>query len=292
MHSDNVFIDIENIIRINLCRRGMDKINFSGELQKAAYELFESDSVLIVTGFVIKDVLVGETDGPIGTVALAGALEQLGKKVVIVTDKYSENMLNNCCRIRGVKAPVEVFPYENPEEYSINLLKKYKPSLVAAIERPGRAKDGCCYTMSGEDISSIVPNTDFLFEMSKDIGITTLAVGDGGNEIGMGKAAFYIENYVHNGSKICADFSSDYLIIAGISNWGGHALVGALSIISNTKLLHDTVTEIKLMNGLVEVGAVDGITKKNEATVDGLSIHENIDVLVSIDSIVETELKI
>lgn len=282
------FMSIENIIKKNITKRGVNKINFSGELQEAANELYRGTTILIVTGFVVKDALIGETDGPIGAISLASALEQLGKETVIVTDKYSKNIMNNCCRIIGIKVPVEIYPYKTPTEFSAALLQEYKPSDVIAIERPGRARDGRCYTMSGEDISSLVPNTDILFQMSREIGISTISVGDGGNEVGMGKASFFIENYVKNGQRICANFSSDYLIVAGISNWGGHALAAALSLLSNTMLLYDNIAEKELMKGIVEAGAVDGCTKRNELTVDGLSLKENIDVLNQIRNIVKT----
>lgn len=163
------FMSIENIIKKNTTKRGVNKINFSGELQEAANELYRGTTILIVTGFVIKDALIGETDGPIGAISLASALEQLGIETVIVTDRYSEKIMNNCCRIISIKVPVEIYPYKTPTEFSAALLQEYKPSDVIAIERPGRARDGHCYTMSGEDISSLVPNTDILFQMSREI---------------------------------------------------------------------------------------------------------------------------
>lgn len=281
------FCDIENIIKKNSGLRGMDKIKFSDELQEAANELYSSTTVLIVTGFAIKDMLTGETDGPIGAVSLASALEQLGKKVVIVTDRFSEKIMLNCCVIKGLKSPIEIYPFENPKEFSADLLQKYKPSHVIAIERPGRAKDGHCYSMRGEDISSVVPDTDVLFQMSKDAGIVTISVGDGGNEVGMGKASFLIRSYVKNGERICASFSSDYLIVTGISNWGGHALAAALSLLSKTMLLYDVNTEKKLIKGIVEAGAVDGCTKRHELTVDGYNLTENINVFNCIRNIVK-----
>ena len=84
------FKKLEKVITYNLDRRGMEGVNLIGELEKAATSLKKADTVLIVTGFVIKDKLFGETDGPIGAVSVAKALKMLGKSAIIITDIYSE----------------------------------------------------------------------------------------------------------------------------------------------------------------------------------------------------------
>ncbi|MCT4595313.1 MAG: DUF4392 domain-containing protein [Anaeromicrobium sp.] len=284
------FLEIENVMRKNLDKRGMDKIKLLGEFERGVKDLLRSSTVFIVTGFVIRDSLTGETDGPIGAISLASALEKLGKKVVLITDKYSKDMLYNCCMVKHMKTPIEVVPYNDTEEFCSDLLIKYNPSHIVGIERSGRGKDGCCYSMRGENLSDLVPNTDILFEKSKELGIRTLAVGDGGNEVGMGKVAPFVINSVNKGSQICAKIATDHLIVAGVSNWGGHGLVAALSILSNVMLLHDAKTEILLLEGMLRAGAVDGCTKKPTMSVDGLSLEENVQILERLKRIVEEEL--
>lgn len=289
--NDNTFVKLENIVRKNLGKRGLGHIKLVGELEKGAKNLLTSSTVFIVTGFVIRDTLTGETDGPIGSISLAGALEQLGKDVVLVTDKYSKEILYNCSIIKNIKATLVIVPHMGAEEFCVNLLHKYKPSHVVGIERPGRTKEGFCYSMRGEDLSDIVPNTDILFEKSKELGITTLAVGDGGNEVGMGKVESLIVNYVDKGNQICASVSTDYLIVAGVSNWGGHAITGALSLLTDTMLLHDNDTEIRILESMILAGAVDGCTKEKTLSVDGLSLDINLQVLQNIRNLVEIDLK-
>ncbi len=80
------FLELEDIIKDNKYYRGMDGIDLSGELKEAAKVLIKASTVVIVTGFVIKDKMTGETDGPIGAISLARALDILGKNVIIVTD--------------------------------------------------------------------------------------------------------------------------------------------------------------------------------------------------------------
>ncbi|HYE81290.1 MAG TPA: DUF4392 domain-containing protein [Clostridia bacterium] len=273
------FKQLEKIIRKNLEQRGLDGIELEGELYDAAASLQKGETILIVTGFVIRAAMVGETDGPVGAVSLAGALEQLGKRAVLITDKYSQNILDSSLKAKGLTCPVEIVASGNEGLFCGSLMEKYKPTHIVAIERPGRAADGCCYSMRGEDISDIVPDTDILLEEAKKQGAVTIAVGDGGNETGMGKISSYIIDSLHNGKKICAANAADYLILAGVSNWGGHALAAALSILTGTMLLHDTATEEKLLQSIIAAGAVDGCTKKSTMTVDGLSLEDNLGIL-------------
>ncbi|MFZ5967778.1 MAG: DUF4392 domain-containing protein [Bacillota bacterium] len=278
------------VIRTNLEQRGMDKVELTEELERSAKELLEGTTIFIVTGFVIRDTLTGETDGPIGAVSLAGALEQLGKKVILITDRYSRDMLYHCIKTKNLEIPVEIMPYGKEKEFSNHMLLKYRPSHVVAVERPGRAADGKCYSMRGEDLSDLVPNTDILFEESKKRQITSIAVGDGGNEIGMGRVRDHVVASVHRGREICAVLCTDYLVVAGVSNWGGHALAAALSLLTKKMLLHNAGEEIKLLKGMVAAGAVDGCTKKREMTVDGLCLEENLNILQLLRNVVEAYL--
>ncbi|MEA4845719.1 MAG: DUF4392 domain-containing protein [Clostridiaceae bacterium] len=285
------YTQLEDIIRRNLERRGLSGVERTGELKGAAESLLSGKTVLIVTGFAVRSAMKGETDGPLGTVSLAEALERLGKKVIIVTDGYSEDIMHSGLKALGLRCPVEVVPVRNESLFCRDLLEKYKPTHIAAIERPGRAADGRCYSMKGEDISDIVPNTDILFDEAKDRGITTIGVGDGGNEIGMGSIRSYIMKSVYKGERISAVAGADFLILAGVSNWGGHALSAALSILSRLMLLHDTETEKRLLESIVASGAVDGSTAQRTISVDGLSLDYNLEILDLLRGIIEEALE-
>jgi len=107
----------------------------------------------------------------------------------------------------------------------------------------------------------------------------------------MGKISSYIIEALYNGEKICAAFAADFLIIAGVSNWGGHALAAALSILTGSMLLHGTETEEKLLESIVTAGAVDGCTKKRTMTVDGLSLEDNLNILDLLRETIEAAIK-
>jgi hypothetical protein len=281
------FKKLEKVITYNLDRRGMEGVNLIGELEKAATSLKKADTVLIVTGFVIKDKLFGETDGPIGTVSVAKALKMLGKSAIIITDIYSEKILETALELAGLETTLEIVDkYDKTDFYEI-ILDKYKPDCLISIERPGEAADGLMYSMTGECISGLVPSMDGLFKEAKKRGLCTIGIGDGGNEIGMGKIRRYVVDNVPYGDIIAASFATDYLILAGVSNWGAHALVAAMSILFNKDLLYSAETGEKLLKAIVNVGAVNGMTKQNTLTVDGWGLDENIKVFNGIRAVVE-----
>lgn len=281
------FEKLEKIMTYGLDRRGMEGVNLTGELKGAAMALKKANTVLIVTGFVIRDRLSGETDGPIGAVSIARALEMLDKNAIIVTDIYSEKILKTALKSVDLKTVLEIINKHDETNFYETLLNKYKPDCLISIERPGETADGLMYSMTGERISSLVPSMDSLFEEAKNRGICTIGIGDGGNEIGMGKIKRYVVANVPYGDIIAASFAADYLILAGVSNWGAHALVAAVSILFNRDLLYSVETGEKLLRAIVDAGAVNGITKQNTLTVDGLGLEENIKILSELKAVVE-----
>lgn len=72
----------------------------------------------------------------------------------------------------------------------------------------------------------------FIFSAHESGKISTIGIGDGGNEIGMGKVQKRVIDCIQNGRAIASTITTDHLITAGVSNWGGSALVAALSILS------------------------------------------------------------
>lgn len=319
------FKELEETMTHNLNRRGMEGIKLTGELKKAAMSLKEADTVLIVTGFIIRDQLFGETDGPIGAVSIAGALDILGKNAIIATDMYSEEILRVALRAVDLDIALEIITEDGGDDFSTGrdgfsfsedssdlgddnsdggnslgfdddssegnfygtILDKYRPDCLISIERPGEAEDGLMYSMTGECISSFVPSMDSLFREAKRRGLCTIGIGDGGNEIGMGKIRDYIVEHVPNGDIIAASFAADYLIVSGVSNWGAHALVAALSILTGRNLLYDVETGEKILRAIVDIGAVNGMTKQNALTVDGLGLEDNAKVVRALKDIIE-----
>lgn len=291
-----VLEQIQMLISKNTAQRGMAGVDSRKDLMKVAEDLYQSKRVLIVTGFCIPSIGVGETDGPLGALSLAHALKRLHKEVLIVTDTYSEALLRAGLEVLKEEIHLLSIGGKNLEKEDIVYLKSlifdaFSPDYLVGIERPGRSESGHCYTMMGKDITEYVPDTDFIFETCQERHIPTASIGDGGNEVGMGKIKDYVEKHVLLGDRICAKVATDYLIVAGTSNWGAHALSALLSLSHGKSLMYPAEIEMQILEAVVTSGGVDGVTSKRHLTVDGLSTYTYLQVYSGLYHLVEEILK-
>jgi hypothetical protein len=121
--------------------------------------------------------------------------------------------------------------------------------------------------------------------------ITTIGIGDGGNEIGMGKIRWdVIRRNIPNGGLIACRVPTDYLIVAGVSNWGAYGLAAGVRLLRGVPFdpeLFDVERERELLRIMVEQGPlVDGVTGRQTVSVDGLDFDRYADVLRRIGEIV------
>ena len=79
----------------------------------------------------------------------------------------------------------------------------------------------------------------------------------------------------------------DRLVIASVSNWGGYGLAAALSQLAGENLLPSADDEARMVQGMVEAGAVDGTTGDSVPTVDNFSMAENGALLARLHRLVE-----
>lgn len=278
---------IEEIITENLEFRGMAGIKLKKQLINTAVELNNSKVVVIVTGFYIHKAGIGETDGPLGALSMANALSRLDKEVVILTDEHSSKFIEIGIDLLGIDVNLYVVTVESAKKLCDKVLSKHNPDHVIAIERPGKSISGKYHSMSGEDLTDYIPDLDYMFEIAKKNDIRTSAIGDGGNEIGMGRIKDYIVENVPLGEKISSVTETDNLIIAGVSNWGGHGVSAMISVLNDKDLMYDESVEFKLLDAMVSAGAVDGCTKKAEMSVDGFSLEINMDILKRLRELVK-----
>ena len=138
---------------------------------------------------------------------------------------------------------------------------------------------GHCCNMRGESIEAFSADLHRLIDevRSKNPNLKVVGIGDGGNEIGMGR--FSREELLKRISgphvdRVPCRISADATIVAGVSNWGAYALAAAIAVqYGRVDLLerHTAESQRQLLERIVnEAGAVDGVTRKSEPTVDGL----------------------
>lgn len=217
-------------------------------------------TVLIGTGFPVLDTF--ETDGPVGAIALYQLLTQLGAKPVIVCGDplYSALKADYQCY------PIMVNQYEALPAIASEALAELQPQLVISIERPGFNAQQRYANMRGEDISTRCASFDYFLTQAP---CPTIGIGDGGNEIGMG-------NLLQAVSALnitpCVT-QCDELIVADVSNWAAWGLAAMVSLLRNENLLSDA-DPLAILQYLSAKGSVDGVTRLNTLTEDGLAHTE------------------
>lgn len=223
--------------------------------------------IFLTTGFYVNGF--AETDGPLGTMAIAIALKKLGYTPIIITDIYCKGFFE----IKNLS--VEYVALDATNQYFDNLLMQYKPVCMISIERCGKNIHDDYTNMLGISIKKNTAPLDYLFLKASSLNIPTIGIGDGGNEIGMGNLQDIIIDSLF---FIPCKIKVDYLIIATVSNWGAYALIAYLSILTNKYLLPYFDDVEQYLKDIVDIGSVDGILKKPILSVDGFSldIEKNI----------------
>jgi hypothetical protein len=271
----------------------------------------QSDPVLAVaTGFYIVSAGLGETDGPLGAVYLARTLPLVGVRVTLASDPFCIPSLHaglECCGVRD-GCPVLGLPQ----------MWDIEPTHLLAIERPGRSHTPASilaqpdadagtlarfqsevppehhdryHNMRGVDISA--HTRDPVFELSGATRPVTIGIGDGGNEVGMGKVSWdVIRRNIPNGAVIACRVPADHLIVAGVSNWGAYALASGVAVVKGVAVpddWFDLERERAILSCMVEQGPlVDGVSGKAAPCVDGQPFEEYSRVLQDIRDIVRS----
>jgi hypothetical protein len=143
------------------------------------------------------------------------------------------------------------------------------------------ASRGRCHSMRGRDVTPYTRPAHLLFENPPGVmvgGRVTIGIGDGGNEIGMGKLPWTtIRKNIPNGGLVACRVPTDHLMVAGVSNWGAYALAAGVRRLRRAPTdgaLYDVTREHELLRVMVDSGPlVDGVAGERTATVDGLSFE-------------------
>lgn len=243
--------------------------------------------VLLTTGFPVHPDMRPETDGPPGALVLARAVERLGGQPVVAVEPPLEVVVEQLSEVLEVDVDVEVVHPEAEEDELSDLFHRLSPDAVAAVEKPGCTQDGSYRSMSAEDVSSEVYPVDRLMEMASDVDVPTVAVGDGGNEVGMGGVHATVEEEIPRGPDISCVTPVDHLVVAGVSNWGAYGVAARLSLAADVDLLHTPSMERELIQRAVDAGCVDGKTGLAETSVDGLSRELHASMVELLGNLVE-----
>jgi len=275
---------IDHLMALDPGGRGIAAFFVRGGATAAAHALRRSRRVLLTTGFAVGPGLP-ETDGPPGAACLGRALRALGAEVTYITDAVAVPPLQAALKVLGEPAAVETFHVAHgaeaaggAREAARRLLAEHKPTHLVAIERPGRARDGEYRSARGRSLTEWNGALDELF-MTAPARVVTIGVGDGGNEIGMGRVHARVARAGSVFRRIASVVKVDHLVVAGVSNWGAYGIVAELGRLAGRPLLHTAEEEQAMVQACVDAGAVDGLTHRREPTVDGLPLPAHIGML-------------
>jgi hypothetical protein len=152
---------------------------------------------------------------------------------------------------------------------------------------------GVCHNMRGQPIDRYTARTHCLFEAiaERGLAITTIGIGDGGNEIGMGSIPWETLRSAINlgpGGRVACRIATDFTLLAGVSDWAAYALAMAVCRLRHSDWVAAWGAEGQraMIEALVsEAGAVDGVTGRREPTVDGLPLETYLQVFSGIHAL-------
>ncbi|NLG24447.1 MAG: DUF4392 domain-containing protein [Clostridiales bacterium] len=239
----------------------------------------------IITGFVLPANRCGEMDGIVGSAMLARALARAcGAKSLLAVPDECLDAMRAVLRVAGLHVYGDVeamlrFPNSacvvaiskdaaTAAEQAASLAAACRPAAAIAVEAPGANAKGVYHNAVGLDVTELEAKSDALFIHLQSLGVPTFAIGDLGNEIGMGAIGEALLRRVPRaapgrcgcpcGGGIAAATAADHLITATASDWGAYALAAAIALLSGAPdALHDESLERRALIAASEAGMVD-----------------------------------
>lgn len=323
---------LDRVVNLDIGGRGVEHLwraeteRTGAPLNAQAAELLanikDGDVVVITTGSVSRSWIsptIGENDGPAGGAVLARAITLARRATVVL---LAEESLLPQMHHMLTAAGVSVLPFAqakqandggtliaaslrsfttsdaDAQQQSEELLADLKPTVLISIERTGRNADGIYCSMRGVDYGMERARIDHLFDLAYERGIPTLAVGDGGNEIGMANVSDAIRAHVpfgdsaaQGGAGIGSVTPASVLVTAACSNWGVYSIVAAWALLEkNPKLIHRQEQERFLLQRGVEIGLINSVVGIVDGRVDNIDPRTHLAVSQVIAAIVEPHI--
>lgn len=258
--------------------------------------LTSGDRVLFLTGFVIPPWGIAETDGLVGTVLLGRALEiAVGAQPVIVCEAEVIPPLQAGFKAAGLQVyfdleqshhlphSVVLLPFPRDTAAATARASEFaeliQPTACIAIERPGRNPAGNYHLALGKNVTQWIAPTDFLFEAARDRGALTVAVGDFGNELGMGAICETVRSVTPAGAScecgcggVACTIAADVTVASSVSDWGAYAIAAALAHLGHqSAVMMDGQSYRRVLHATVAGGCVDGTSGYAIAHIDGIA---------------------
>jgi len=151
-----------------------------------------------------------------------------------------------------------------------------------------------CFNSRLEDITRFTGKTHFLLEFQKRLRlpIESIGIGDRGNEVGTGRIPWEVfkeHSTTHREPVFCCRMKTNYFISCGISNWGGYALMAGVALAKGRIDILEKISpeqEGMVLDYLIHHGpSIDGITLKQDYSVDGIEFNDYMKVIERVKEI-------
>ncbi|NRV63414.1 hypothetical protein DE150_003074 [Clostridium beijerinckii] len=235
-------------------------------------------------------------DGIVSSMILARALvKAFNVKPVIICPEDNMEAVKNLAQVIGVhlydsieelkEYPISIaaIPFTKDENVAAKqadeIIAKGLPSAVISIECPGANSIGVYHNAVGLNVTELEAKQDILFTKLQGKGVLNIAIGDLGNEIGMGTISEHLEEYIPYAAKgkcncgcnggIAVATKADNIITATVSDWGCYGLIAAIAYLKkdleilHTKELQEEAMIVASRSGMIDmygwlVPAIDG----------------------------------
>ena len=279
----------------------------------------EGDIVYIMTGFVLRPYKKAEMDGIVSSALLCRALvKAFGAKPVIICPHdnleavkhlapcVGLHLFEDLDALREIPVSMGVICFTSDkseaEAQADAILARGKPAAVVSIECPGENAVGQYHNATGLNVTELEAKQDVLFEKLQAMGVLNIAIGDLGNEIGMGTISDTLERYIPYaaegacrcgcGGGIAVRTKADNIITATVSDWGCYAMIAALAYLKeDPDILHTPELEKKAMETASSCGMIDMYGWLIPA-IDGFGLETNLPIVALMGELVKHALSL
>jgi hypothetical protein len=251
-------------------------------------------TVLVCAGFFDPPSMIDEADGPLGAALFARSLcVALDATPVLVTEVANMGRMTRLVESLGLqvldyelakttpfKASVMPLPInpERAQQVVEQIYNQTNPAALVTIEKPAPNAKGQYHTGFGLNVTDLVGKVNFLVDAAKARGVPSIGLGDGGNEVGMGKILEVCRELLPTGAKCgcpCGDgiatvTDTDILVVGAVANWAAYGIEACLAAaLEMPEAIHSLAEERRATEAACRVGLIDPTTGLANGWVDG-----------------------
>lgn len=252
-------------------------------------------AVLLCAGFFDPPSMIDEADGPLGAALLARSLcVALDATPVLVTEVANLERTAHLLRSLGLEVldfelarttpfkasvlPLPIAP-RRAERVAKEIFDRTEPAALVAIEKPAPNVKGYYHTGVGLNVTDLVGKVSYLVDEARARGVVSIGIGDGGNEVGMGKILATCQEalptgtqclYCECGAGIAAATETDILVVGAVANWASYGIEACLAAaLEMPEAIHSLAEERRATAAASQAGLIDPTTGLASGWVDG-----------------------